>query len=40
MNYSVLNPNKLAEMYTDLGWVVWCDADTQKAHTAPVEDEE
>lgn len=40
MNYSILDAHRLADNYEDLGWVLWCDGDTQRAYTAPVEDEE
>lgn len=38
MKYEILDVAKLAEVYVTYGWVVVCDGDTKRAHTAGIEE--
>lgn len=38
MKYEILDVAKLAESYAVNGWVIVCDGDTKRAHTAGVEE--
>lgn len=40
MKYEILDVAKLAEVYATHGWVVVCDGDTNRAHTAGIEEPE
>ena len=40
MKYEILDVAKLAERYAVNGWVVVCDGDTKRAHTAGIEEPE
>ena len=38
MKYEILDVAKLAEVCATHGWVVVCDGDTNRAHTAGIEE--
>ena len=40
MKYAILDVAKLSEVYATYGWVVVCDGDTNRAHTAGIEEPE
>ena len=40
MKYEILDAAKLAESYAVNGWVIVCDGDAKRAHTAGIEETE
>ena len=40
MKYEILDVIGLAKNYAPLGWVVVCDGDAKRAHTAGIEEPE
>lgn len=40
MKYEILDAAKLADNYAMYGWVVVCDGDSKRAHTAGIEETE
>lgn len=40
MRYEILDVTKLADNYATQGWVVVCDGDAKRAHTAGIEETE